>query len=138
MDEMTRLNKGWEEHTKLYRRSLSEWQNEVHKLAVEKGWWDGYPHVNGVAKLTTDEVLAKISLMHAELSEATEEVRVRNAHEVYYSDGGKPEGAPIEIIDAIIRGLDLLGALGVDAEELLAIKHEYNTGRSKRHGGKRA
>lgn len=49
----------------------------------------------------------------------------------------KPEGVGIELIDNIIRSLDLLHALDYDVEELMEMKHTYNTTRPYRHGNKR-
>lgn len=49
----------------------------------------------------------------------------------------KPEGFGIEVVDNIIRSIDLLHALGYDIEQLMELKHEYNKTRSYRHGGKR-
>lgn len=49
----------------------------------------------------------------------------------------KPEGVGIELVDSIIRTLDLLEALGYDTEALMQMKHIYNKTRSYRHGNKR-
>ncbi len=89
-----------------------------------------------------------------EISEAFEEVR--NGHgltETYYNsrtvdirpDGsivtegnGKPEGYPIELADAVIRLFDHAYAVGIDLDEAIAVKMQYNETRSYRHGGKKA
>jgi hypothetical protein len=81
--------------------------------------------------------LAKIALVHSELSEAVEEIRNGNP-EIYWSPEGKPEGVGIELADAVIRILDLAGALGYNLEHCMSIKHDYNTTRPHRHGGKLA
>lgn len=49
----------------------------------------------------------------------------------------KPDGFAIEVVDNIIRSLDLLEALGFDTEALMKMKHTYNTTRPHRHGNKR-
>lgn len=47
----------------------------------------------------------------------------------------KPEGVDVELIDALIRLLDLLGSRGTDVDELLKQKLAYNReGRGYRHG----
>lgn len=46
----------------------------------------------------------------------------------------KPEGIDIELIDALIRLLDLLGSREVDVDELLKQKLAYNATRKPRHG----
>lgn len=112
---------------------------DVHDLAREKGWWDGYERDDqGRLKLTTDQVISKIALIHAELSEAVEEARKSNYYGMYLGEGGKPEGFVVELADAVIRTLDLCGALGLDLEAAIVAKHEFNKTRPRRHGGKLA
>lgn len=104
---------------------LSLLQEQVHKLAIEKGWWEEGRDVGSL-----------IALIHSELSEALEEYR--NGHPlngVYWKDG-KPEGFPIELADVLIRLLDLCQAYGIDLEEAVDIKFRYNATRPYRHGGK--
>jgi len=123
---------------------LNKLRDEVHKNAVEHGWWE-----------KEREFGSLIALMHSELSEALEEHR--NGHEpteIYFSgvepyDGRfetsekpnevcqKPEGIPAELADVIIRILDYCGKKNIDIEEAIRIKHEYNKTRPYRHGGKR-
>lgn len=105
--------------------------NISHSIAERHGWWDE-PATFG----------EKIALMHSELSEALEEYR--NGHhykEIYWttdSDGQqKPEGIPIEFADVFIRICDFAGQFGVDLEEAVRIKTDYNRGRPYKHGGKK-
>ena len=100
----------------------------VHRLAEQKGWWERSVYSEGV-------MAEKLLNIHAEVSEASEEAR-RGYLEVYYGEGGKPEGTPIEIADIIIRSFDLLKAMGVSVEGVLQIKANYNETRPYRHGGK--
>ena len=44
----------------------------------------------------------------------------------------------MELADAIIRIADMCGAYGLDLEEALTKKMEYNKSRPYRHGGKKA
>lgn len=114
-------------------------QRAIHDLACEKGWWDGYERDDqGELKLTTDQAISKIALIHAELSEAVEEARKSPNYSAIYYDASKPEGFAVELADALIRILDLCGALGINAEEVVRIKHEFNKTRPRRHGGKLA
>jgi NTP pyrophosphatase (non-canonical NTP hydrolase) len=101
----------------------------VHALARDKGWWDGENPTSAQA------IGAKLALVHSEVSEALECVRSRASDGVSL-ENGKPEGLPIELADAIIRILDLCGALGIDIESAVETKHEFNAARPFRHGGK--
>lgn len=49
----------------------------------------------------------------------------------------KPEGVAVELADCMIRILDYCGHAGIDIEEAIRIKHEYNKTRPYRHGGKK-
>jgi NTP pyrophosphatase (non-canonical NTP hydrolase) len=116
--------------------TLREWKARVHELAREKGWWDGHG-----TPPSTDAVLAKLALIHSEVSECVEEARVTEPDslgDIRYGTNGKPEGFAIELADVIIRALDLAGALGIDIEAAVAMKHRYNMTRPHRHGGKLA
>jgi NTP pyrophosphatase (non-canonical NTP hydrolase) len=107
--------------------TIKEWQAEVHQVAKDKGWYDP-----GMAK----SALECICLMHAELSEAAEEVRKGSkALHTYFKDG-KPEGLPIELADCVIRILDFCEDMGIDLEAAIYLKNEYNKTRPYRHGGK--
>ena len=48
----------------------------------------------------------------------------------------KPEGIAVEMADCIIRILDWCGKEGVDIDAIIRMKHEYNTTRPYKHGGK--
>lgn len=112
------------------RRSLSEWQQALHETAKEKGW---HNDENTVWKM--------LGNIHAEVSEAWEEARRPDfdAHSIRYREkDGKPEGFSTELADIVIRCLDTAGALGIDLEEVIAMKAEFNKLRPFRHGHKRA
>lgn len=107
-------------------------QREVHRRAVEKGWWgdDGKADRN---------LYEQVALMHSELSEAVEELRNGHApdHE-YYREDGKPEGFGVELADCVIRILDTCERYGINLEALIDEKHRFNKTRPYRHGGKAA
>ena len=110
-----------------------------HQIAKNKGWWDKKSFNFG----------EKLALIHSEISECLEEHRVRKPA-LYYrcTRGGisllpghdidpKPEGALIELADAVIRIGDLCGKMGWDLEKAIMLKTRYNLTRPHRHGGKR-
>lgn len=130
---------------------LNELAVEVHRTAVDKGWWgdladytyDG-PQRNGRPVRSFGEIIA---LIHSEASEALEEYRAGHAYtETYYSAGWlstdrltvrKPEGIPTEMADIIIRVLDFCANAGIDIDKAVEEKMIFNETRPARHGGKR-
>lgn len=120
-------------------QSLRDLQGAIHALAIEKGWWEAHTvRTDGSFEITTDQVISKIALIHAELSEAVEEARKSPHYSEIYYESEKPEGFAVELADVLIRTLDLFGALGIDAAEVVRIKHGFNRTRPHRHGGKLA
>lgn len=118
--------------------NLTDFAKEVHENAVAHGWWS--------EERTFGEIIA---LCHSELSEALEEYRNKKPLFYFVETNGfmvtdieelrheKPEGISTELADCIIRILDFCGAAGIDIEEVIKRKHEYNKTRPYRHGGKR-
>ena len=109
-------------------KSINEWTKEVHENAKEHGWWENPRTFGELAMLVTTEV-----------SEAFEEIRNgKQPNETYYKPDkpGKPEGVPSELADVVIRIMDMCGYYGIDLEEIITIKHEYNKSRPYKHGGK--
>jgi len=105
-------------------KTIRMWQNEIHQLAVDKGWWE-----------TERNIPEVLCLIHSEISEALEELRSGVEVQNYVlADNGKPEGFGVELADAVIRILDLAEHFDIDLEHLIALKHEYNKGRAYRHG----
>lgn len=86
--------------------------NEVHQLAVEKGFWD-----------TPRNFGECLMLVVSELGEAIEAHRQND-----------PTHVAEEIADAVIRLYDLSEGFGIDLNAEIAKKHEFNKTRSYRHG----
>ena len=108
-------------------KSIEQWCADIHKLATEKGWWD------------TDRKFPEVvALIHSEISEAFEEWRLGWDSAEFSVLPGKPCGLSIELADAVIRIMDYCEHVGIDLEEAIRIKHEYNKTRLYRHGDKQA
>lgn len=90
---------------------------------------------NGFSKFDGD-FLGNIALVHSELSEAVEEFRA-GMPTVYFGDDGKPEGVAIELIDAMIRIMNILTPMGIDIEKCMLVKDTYNGTRGHLHGKNR-
>lgn len=185
MTKFTRLNAIEKKRGKM--GNINELINDIHRNAVNHGWWE--------EEKSRAEIFA---LIHSELSEALEEYRNKKPM-IYYLEE-KPEGIAVELADAVIRILDYIGHKqddthfqyhynyakkpsintemetlpgyilcchyylteafsyeyhewdslekcickiqwfieknGLDLEDIIKIKHEYNKTRPYKHGGK--
>lgn len=108
--------------------NIRELQKDVHALAVAKGWYENAPHAGDLTWL-----LARLALVHSEVSEASECVRDGDLSP-HLGVTGKPSGLPSELADAVIRILDLAESIGIDVQEAVRIKHEFNKTRLSKHG----
>ena len=107
-------------------KPLNQLAQAIYDWGVRKGW-------------SQDVDLAeKMLLIHSEVSEAFEHYRNHLSFEDLVYDGDKPDGIAVELIDAVIRIFHLLAAKGVDVDEIMNIKMEYNESRPYRHGNKKA
>jgi len=132
----------------VFINATNEMAREVHKNAVEHGFYEVVPSIPERLMLTVGE-----------LAEALEEYRndtptqyvVRQEPDpesaigcrvdwitdpILWRSDEKPEGIASELADTVIRIMDICAEQGIDLGALIAIKHEYNKTRSYKHGGK--
>jgi NTP pyrophosphatase (non-canonical NTP hydrolase) len=116
---------------------LSDLSQQINEWAHSKGWWK----TSQLHELAgrCDEIFGKLLMIHSEVTEAAEEVRTNNSdkvlHEFWVIDG-KPEGFASELMDILIRTLDMCGELGIDVDYGLQMKMKFNETRPFRHGNK--
>lgn len=108
---------------------------EIHKNAVEKGFWETDITVHELIMteklrkaLKNALVSQKIMLTVSELGEAIEALRTDNhGYE-------KKDTFEDEICDSIIRLFDICDGLNIDIERQIKWKMQYNKSRKNKHG----
>jgi len=98
---------------------IADLVTEAHAQARASGWYEQ-------DEATPAEIAVRLALIHAEVSEALEEVR----------RGVTGEAFAAELADVVLRVADLAGWLNIDLETALARKMARNAVRPYRHGGK--
>ena len=120
---------------------LRKLQDQCGTQARAMGWHDDWLKLQWEDDKFSEQernwIAVKTALIAGEAHEAIDELR-SNHHprDVYYSEGGKPEGFGVELADVIIRTLDLAWLLDIDLQELINLKLLRNKDRGTRHGGK--
>lgn len=90
------------------------------------------PALDKVPGVNIVKVLAKLALVHSEVSEATEAIMLGQLKTTTVD--GKPEGLGAELADVDIRTLHLRAMLGLDAQKDFDLKMAYNNTRPEKHG----
>ena len=110
----------------MVRQFISELQNDIHAIALDKGWWEVERSLGDIFTLVNTEFSECLEAYRdGELNEPSDKIPAFSHHEE-------------EISDAIIRLLDHAEKHGLDIEGGIAAKITYNRTRSHRHGGKLA
>ncbi len=94
--------------------TLEELQYEIHKNACLKGFWGPTPNL-----------AEKLALVHSEVSEALEELRLPKISRNKFGE---------ELADIVIRVLDLAEYSGINLGTVIERKHRKNLKRPYKHG----
>ena len=112
--------------------AIKELQLSIHVANLQAGWWtdlsnntDLSDEVRNGTRLGKAIVAEKLALVHSEISEGLEGHR-KNLFDDKLTHRPMVE---VEMADAIIRILDLCGALKLDLAGAIFEKLEYNTTR---------
>jgi len=109
--------------------AIEQLQTDVHAANVHAGWWtdlntgtDFVKEVRGGTRLGKALVAEKLCLVHSEVSESMEADRKnlmddKLTHRL---------GVEVEMADAVIRILDLCGAMNLDLAGAIFEKLAYN------------
>jgi hypothetical protein len=107
-------------------QGLTHLQWVIYNGNVEAGWWKNIATNEPFPKGDVTLQLAKLALVHSEVSEAVEGVR-KGLMDDKLPHRPMPE---VELADAIIRAFDLAGHEGWDLAGAILEKLEYNTSRA--------
>jgi NTP pyrophosphatase (non-canonical NTP hydrolase) len=109
--------------TEFETSAIRNLQRTIHYANVDAGWWDDV--VAGRTSVDA-QVPTKLCLIHSEISEAME------GHRKQLMDDKLPHrnSVEVELADAIIRILDLAGALEFDLASAIEEKFQFNQSRN--------
>lgn len=104
-----------------FLNGLRKIQKEVYQNSIDKGFWEG-------EAASLDK---KVLLIHSEVSEITEAMRVGNPP---YEKNPNFTDIEMECADVVIRVMDYCESQGYDLGNAILAKHEINKKRPHMHG----
>ena len=105
------------------KSTIADLSRRVREINVSNGW---RKDAKGRSIKDVNYTIVKLALIHTEVSEAIEAVRIED--EYNFVD---------ELADIVIRTLDLADILEIDIEQAILNKLEVVANREYRHGGKK-
>lgn len=124
------------------RRSFEEnfgaAQVAAYRINVANGWWDDRRRLmtSGVPGAQANVILACLALVTSEVAEAMEAVRKHDPDT--WGDAKTKDTLVRELAGAVVRCMDLAGALDLPLAEAIRAEIDANAARGFRHGGKAA
>ena len=141
------------------KQGLNELAAVVHENAVAHGWWEQERELPEILMLCVSELAEALEEFRSgrpmlyypcnagglcvddrageNVTCGSRTYNPDNPETPCTARSKKPEGVAVELADCVIRILDYCGHAGIDIEEAIRIKHEYNKTRPYRHGGKK-
>jgi NTP pyrophosphatase (non-canonical NTP hydrolase) len=122
--------------------NIKEIQQEIHKVNVEKGFWEDRKNVGEVLMLIVSELgealdahrggkWADVDAFNARGIDRTDTEDFQSDFQQCIKDTFEDE-----IADTVIRILDMCEGFGIDLETHIRLKLEYNKTRPYKHGKK--
>ena len=122
--------------------NIKEIQQEIHKVNVEKGFWEDRKNVGEVLMLIVSELGEALDAHRGDKKADVEAFDARAIDRTEPADYQADFQACIkdtfedEIADTVIRIFDMCEGFGIDLERHIELKLEYNKTRPYKHGKK--
>lgn len=116
--------------------SLIEVQNEIHDLAVSKGWYNEPESETQFLNRTCANMHDEVSEFHTAFREGKLWSPCDKAEKMKELGIHPLDCAEEELADIVIRAFDTAGFLKINLARAIMSKHGFNKTRPYRHGGK--